>query len=185
MRSRLALKEHGRSGQELLDLTVSNPTCVGLSIPRGRSHAAWPTSAPCPMSLPQKACSRRASPWRTTTPSRESAIDPERLILTVSTSEAYSYCFRLLCDPGDEVLVPSPSYPLFEFLADIQDIRLVPFELVYDEGWQIEFESLTPRHQRAFPGGARGAAQQSNGLLRQAMGTRTAQRSSVASINWR
>jgi len=44
--------------------------------------------------------------------------------------------------PGDEVLVPSPSYPLFEFLADIQDVRLVPFELVYDEGWQIEFESL-------------------------------------------
>jgi aspartate/methionine/tyrosine aminotransferase len=69
-------------------------------------------------------------------------IDPERLILTVSTSEAYSYCFRLLCDPGDEVLVPSPSYPLFEFLADIQDVRLVPFELVYDAGWQIEFESL-------------------------------------------
>ncbi len=69
-------------------------------------------------------------------------VDPERLILTVSTSEAYSYGFRLLCDPGDEVLVPSPSYPLFEFLADIQDVRLVPFELVYDEGWQIEFESL-------------------------------------------
>ena len=69
-------------------------------------------------------------------------VDPERLILTVSTSEAYSYCFRLLRDPGDEVLVPSPSYPLFEFLADIQDVRLVPFELVYDEGWQIEFESL-------------------------------------------
>ena len=70
-------------------------------------------------------------------------------IITASTSEAYSYCFRLLCDPGDEVLVPSPSYPLFEFLADIQDVKLVPYELVYDHGWQIEFESLrraiTPR----------------------------------------
>ena len=77
------------------------------------------------------------------------ALSPERIILTVSTSEAYSYCFRLLCDPGDEVLVPSPSYPLFEFLADIQDVKLVPYELVYDHGWQIEFESLrraiTPR----------------------------------------
>jgi aspartate/methionine/tyrosine aminotransferase len=70
------------------------------------------------------------------------APTPEQIILTVSTSEAYSYCFRLLCDPGDEVLVPSPSYPLFEFLADIQDVKLVPYELVYDHGWQIEFESL-------------------------------------------
>ena len=73
------------------------------------------------------------------------ALSPERIILTVSTSEAYSYCFRLLCDPGDEVLVPSPSYPLFEFLADIQDVKLVPYELVYDHGWQIEFESLRSR----------------------------------------
>jgi aspartate/methionine/tyrosine aminotransferase len=77
------------------------------------------------------------------------ALSAEQIILTVSTSEAYSYCFRLLCDPGDEVLVPSPSYPLFEFLADIQDVKLVPYELVYDHGWQIEFESLrgaiTPR----------------------------------------
>ena len=83
-------------------------------------------------------------------PSRGSRVFTRRsLILTVSTSEAYSYCFRLLCDPGDEVLVPQPSYPLFEFLADIQDVKLVPYELVYDHGWQIEFESLrraiTPR----------------------------------------
>ena len=77
------------------------------------------------------------------------ALSAERIVLTVSTSEAYSYCFRLLCDPGDEVLVPQPSYPLFEFLADIQDVKLRPYELVNDHGWQIEFESLeraiTPR----------------------------------------
>ncbi len=73
---------------------------------------------------------------------RGTRISPDHIILTVSTSEAYSYCFRLLCDPDDEVLVGLPSYPLFEFLADIQDVRLVPYELVYDHGWQIDFHSL-------------------------------------------
>jgi aspartate/methionine/tyrosine aminotransferase len=62
--------------------------------------------------------------------------------LTVSTSEAYTYAFRLLCDPGDEVLVPQPSYPLFEFLADLEDVKLVPYELIYDHGWQVDFHSL-------------------------------------------
>jgi len=66
----------------------------------------------------------------------------ERLILTTSTSEAYSYVFRLLCNPGDEILVPKPSYPLFEFLADLADVKLVPYPLLYDHGWQIDFDSL-------------------------------------------
>ncbi|HEX6879150.1 MAG TPA: pyridoxal phosphate-dependent aminotransferase, partial [Terriglobales bacterium] len=69
-------------------------------------------------------------------------VSPEQLLLTVSTSEAYTYAFRLLCNAGDEVLVPQPSYPLFEFLADLQDVKLVPYELVYDHGWQIDFHSL-------------------------------------------
>ena len=63
-------------------------------------------------------------------------------ILTTSTSEAYSFVFRLLCDPGDAVLVPAPSYPLFDFLGDLNDVQLIPYELVYDHGWQIDFESL-------------------------------------------
>src|ERR1700691_4933120 len=69
-------------------------------------------------------------------------LDPERLILTTSTSEAYSYVFRLLCNPGDEVLVPKPSYPLFEFLADLADVKLLPYPLLYDHGWQIDIDSL-------------------------------------------
>jgi len=68
------------------------------------------------------------------------AIDD--IFLTTSTSEAYSYVFRALCDAHDEVLIPAPSYPLFEFLADIQDVRLVRYPLVYDHGWQIDFHSL-------------------------------------------
>ena len=102
----------------------------------------WLIRARSSMSLLPRVCSRRDEAVARYYAEQGIAVDPERLILTVSTSEAYSYCFRLLCDPGDEVLVPAPSYPLFEFLADIQDVRLVPYELVYDHGWQIEFESL-------------------------------------------
>src|ERR1700691_1321706 len=69
-------------------------------------------------------------------------IDPESIVLTTSTSEGYSYLFRLLCNVGDEILVPKPSYPLFEFLADLQDVKLVPYPLLYDHGWQIDFPSL-------------------------------------------
>src|SRR6202035_5017983 len=76
-------------------------------------------------------------------------FDPDRLLLTTSTSEGYSFVFRLLCNPGDEFLVPKPSYPLFEFLADLQDVKLVPYPLIYDHGWQMDFPSLqkavTPR----------------------------------------
>ena len=64
------------------------------------------------------------------------------IFLTTSTSEAYSYVFRTLCDPDDELLIPEPSYPLFDFLADIQDVRLVRYPLIYDHGWQIDFHEL-------------------------------------------
>jgi aspartate/methionine/tyrosine aminotransferase len=69
-------------------------------------------------------------------------LDPERIILTSGTSEGYSFVFRLLCNPGDELLVPKPSYPLFEFLADLQDVKLIPYPLIYDHGWQIDFPTL-------------------------------------------
>ncbi len=70
-------------------------------------------------------------------------VDPSRIVLTSSTSEAYNYVFRLLCDVGDRVLVPAPSYPLFEYLADLADIRPVPYPLIYDQGWQIDFTGLS------------------------------------------
>ena len=78
-----------------------------------------------------------------------SQVSPDDLILTTSTSEAYSFLFRLLCDPGDTVLVPTPSYPLFDFLADLQDVKLEPYELVYDHGWQIDFHSVQTAMERA------------------------------------
>lgn len=138
----VALQEHVERGRELLDLTVSNPTSVGLEYPARQIACALADERSLSYEPSAKGLLAARQAVAGYYAQRGIAIDPERLILTVSTSEAYSYCFRLLCEPGDEVLIPSPSYPLFEFLADIQDVRIVPFELVYDEGWQIEFESL-------------------------------------------
>ncbi len=73
------------------------------------------------------------------------AVDPDALVLTTSTSEGYGYLFRLLCDAGDDVLVAQPSYPLFDFLADLEDVRLKPYPLFYDYGWWIDFAELERR----------------------------------------
>jgi aspartate/methionine/tyrosine aminotransferase len=70
------------------------------------------------------------------------AIQPEQIVLTTSTSEAYSFLFRLLCDPGDEIVLNQPGYPLFDFLAVLDDVRLKSASLVYDQGWQIDPESV-------------------------------------------
>lgn len=75
----------------------------------------------------------------------EAGIDPDAVVLTTSTSEGYGYLFRLLCDAGDEVLVAQPSYPLFDFLADLEDVRLRPYPLFYDYGWWIDFAELERR----------------------------------------
>ncbi len=132
------------SGQPILDLTVSNPTEAGvrpdpeivlaaLANPEAMHYDPQPRGL---LTARQAVCHYY----------RESHeifdLDPERLLLTTSTSEAYSYVFRLLCNPGDEILVPKPSYPLFEFLADLADVKLVPYPLLYDHGWQIDFDSL-------------------------------------------
>jgi aspartate/methionine/tyrosine aminotransferase len=80
---------------------------------------------------------------------RGDEVAAEDIILTASTSEAYSFVFHALCNPGDELLVPAPSYPLFGFLAGINDVVLAHYPLIYDHGWQIDFPSLekaiTPR----------------------------------------
>jgi alanine-synthesizing transaminase len=130
------------SGATVLDLTASNPTTVGIEFPQEEILKALSQ----PNSLTYEPAAQGMKAAREAVASYYAdlgiLISREDVVLTVSTSEAYSYIFRLLCDPGDEVLVPAPSYPLFEFLAEIQDVRLVPYELVYDHGWQIEFESL-------------------------------------------
>lgn len=140
----LALERRRKSGMEIFDLTASNPTTVGLNYDEKAILSAVSKREaliyePDPKGL-KSARDAVAGYYRAAAMPVE--IEPESLILTASTSEAYSYLFRLLCNPGDEVLVGSPGYPLFEYLAEIQDVRLVSYELVYDHGWQIDFHSL-------------------------------------------
>src|SRR5271170_4086523 len=138
-----ALEGARSSGKPVLDLTVSNPTRAALHYdePQMLQSLASPRSMdydPQPKGLP----SARAAVAAYYQLQHRIHLDPEHLILTTSTSEGYSFVLRLLCNTGDELLVPKPSYPLFEFLADLQDVKLVPYPLIYDHGWQMDFPSL-------------------------------------------
>jgi alanine-synthesizing transaminase len=139
-----ALDEVRSSGARVLDLTISNPTRAGLRYdqPLILQSLASPQALdydPNPKGLPS---ARAAVAEYYKTSHRIHHVDLDRVILTTSTSEGYSFVFRLLCNPGDELLVPKPSYPLFEFLADLQDVKLIPYSLIYDHGWQMDFPSL-------------------------------------------
>jgi aspartate/methionine/tyrosine aminotransferase len=144
-----ALEAHRRSGRELLDLTASNPTTVGLKYDEyGLLYALTSRKALTYQPAPKGLLAAReaiASYYM----EKGASLRPDDLILTTSTSEGYSFVFRLLCDPGDAVLVPTPSYPLFDFLADLNDTKLIPYELVYDHGWEIDFPSLRQAIERA------------------------------------
>ena len=150
-----ALEAHRRAGRELLDLTASNPTTIGLhyrdaELLRALANPDALRYDPQPKGL--LAAREAIAAYYAEHGVR---MSPDDLILTTSTSEAYSFVFRLLCDPSDAVLVPTPSYPLFDFLADIQDVKLFPYELVYDHGWQLEVPSLFGAVDRALATGAR------------------------------
>jgi len=144
-----AFARHRVAGKPLIDLTASNPTECGFTYDRERilSALADPQSLsyePEPKGL--LAAREVIVGYYADRGDRVAASD---MLLTTSTSEAYSFVFRILCNPGDEVLIPTPGYPLFDLLADIQDVRLVRYPLIYDHGWQIAFHALeaalTPR----------------------------------------
>jgi aspartate/methionine/tyrosine aminotransferase len=132
------LAEKRAAGAELLDLTQSNPTRVGLE-----SNSREILDA---LTQPQSLVYEPAA--RGLTPAREAVsayydhrVDPRHIFLTASTSESYSFLFKLLADRGDNLLVPEPSYPLFEFLAGLEGIDLVPYRLDYPS-WRIDFDSI-------------------------------------------
>jgi hypothetical protein len=143
-----ALEEHGCSGRSLFDLTNSNPTTCGFSYPERRLFAALKDRRALryePESQGLRQAREAIADYYRGRPGFFGAhvhVHPSRIVLTSSTSEAYNYVFRLLCDAGDEVLVPAPSYPLFEYLADLADIRPVSYPLIYDQGWQIDSAAL-------------------------------------------
>ena len=146
-----ALEQVRANGAKILDLTASNPTRVGLEYDSRAILTALSSEQALDYDPQAKGllAARRAVAgyYRDRSAGGRDvasnvSTDVERIILTTSTSEGYSYVFRLLCNTGDELLVPKPSYPLFEFLADLQDVKLVPYPLIYDHGWQMDFPSL-------------------------------------------
>jgi alanine-synthesizing transaminase len=137
-----ALTRHRNSGRKLLDLSASNPTECGFRYDRKATLGALSQ----PAALEYHPDPRGLLTAREAVSGYYSAIGtqvrPEDMILTTSTSEAYSFAFRLLANAGDEILIPAPSYPLFDFLADIQDVKPKPYRLFYDHGWHIDFHAL-------------------------------------------
>jgi len=135
------LEEKRRAAVPILDLTESNPTRAGFNYPpeilkafddeRILRYDPQPAGTKDARQAVARYYARRGI-----------AVEPERILLTASTSEAYSYLFKLLADPGDHVLVPRPSYPLFEFLAGMESVTVRPYPLLYCGGWAIDWEAL-------------------------------------------
>ena len=137
----VALARAHAASRPVLDLTESNPTRAGLPYDRAVILAALARPAslvyePAAFGLPS---ARQAVAAELS--AEGPAVDPSRVVLTASTSEAYAFVFKLLCDPGDEVLVPVPSYPLFEHLARLESVRAVPYRLAYDGAWHVDVAS--------------------------------------------
>jgi aspartate/methionine/tyrosine aminotransferase len=136
------------SGRDVIDLTESNPTRCGFEYPAGLLAALADPSAlayaPAPLGAPAAREAVAAEYAR-----RALDVPPERIVLTASTSDAYSLLFKVLCDPGDAILVPRPSYPLFEHLARLDAVAVSTYDLEYHGRWSIDrrsvVEGFTPR----------------------------------------
>src|SRR5262249_31950176 len=135
----LVLSEYRKSGRHLFDLTLSNPTDAGFVYNDSTILAALTNSASLHYEPASQGLLNARESVATYYGEKGIQLSPVDLFLTTGTSEAYSWLFRLLCNPGEEVLIPAPSYPLIDFLADINDVKLTRYPLLYDHGWQIDF----------------------------------------------
>lgn len=135
-----AARRHGAGGY--VDLTVSNPTECGFEYPPdlllSLVEPAGLSYRPDPLGLASAREAVSALSGELGAP-----VDPAHIVLTASTSEAYTFLFKLLCDPGDAVLVPTPSYPLFEHLARLEGVRALPYPLREEGGWSLDLDELS------------------------------------------
>lgn len=136
------LAQMRQAGRAYLDLTESNPTRAGFvyadDLLTGLGHPRGLAYRPDAMGVPDARAAVASEFAR-----RGIDVSPERVMLSVSTSDAYSVLFKLLCDPGDEVLIPQPSYPLFEHLTRLDSVVTVPYRLEYHGRWSIDMASIT------------------------------------------
>lgn len=137
-----AIEEACRRGVELCDLTNFNPTTVGIAYPREAILEALADPRALVYEPTPKGLGAAREAVASYYAGRGRAVDPERLVLTASTSEAYAYLFKLLCNPGEAVLVPEPSYPLFELLARLEAVETIAYPLRYHGGWFLDVGEL-------------------------------------------
>ena len=161
-------------GATIADLTQSNPTAAAIAYPADLLAPLGDPRAlsyePHPLGLRRAREAVAADHLR-----RGVTVDPDQIVLTASTSEAYTWLFKLLCDPGECVLVPRPSYPLFEHLTRLEGVRAIPYDLEYHGRWEIDLASLehAPADARAVlvvspnnPTGSFVSAREVDGLTR-------------------
>ncbi len=140
-----AIREARKAGKSLADLTVSNPTFCGFSYDREAILGALGSAESMVYDPDPRGIASAREAVASYYAGHQAKVDAGQIVLTTSTSEAYSFLFRLLCDAADEVLVAQPSYPLFDFLAGLDDVRLASYPLFYDLGWWIDFAELERR----------------------------------------
>jgi alanine-synthesizing transaminase len=135
------LEARRHEGRPLLDLTETNPTRAGLLAPPDILSAL---SDPGALAYEPEPFGRAAARQAISADARRRgiALDADRLVLTASTSEAYAFAFKLLCDAGDDILVPRPSYPLFEYLAGLESVAVRSYPLRYDGTWHVDMAEL-------------------------------------------
>jgi alanine-synthesizing transaminase len=139
------LRERRECGLPILDLTESNPTRCGFALdahailaPLDNSSSLLYQPDPRGLRVAREAVAQYYS-------DRGARVHPDQIFLTSSTSEAYSFVFRLLSNPGDKILAPQPSYPLFDFLGALNDVEVIPYPLAYNDGWQVDLQALASR----------------------------------------
>lgn len=137
-----ALESARAARAQVLDLTESNPTRCGFHYEQNEILAALAQPEALRYEPDPRGLSLARHAVAAYYAGHSTRVNPGHIVLTTGTSEGYTFLFRLLCEPGDEVLVPAPSYPLFQLLADVQDVKLVPYLLFYDHGWHMDLHSL-------------------------------------------
>jgi alanine-synthesizing transaminase len=140
-------------GRALLDLTNSNPTKAEFDYPHASIAAALGRLSDYSYDPQAQGAVQAREAIVSHYAARGIRVSAEQIFLTASTSEAYGYLFKLLCDPGDEILIPLPSYPLFEYLASLENVRTRPYQLRYDGAWHVDFAALEAQvsaHTRAI-----------------------------------
>ncbi len=136
------LEEIRSAGREVIDLTLSNPTEAGISYPsKELLHVLAQPEALRYQPDPRGMLAAREEVAKYYS-AKGIVVDTDSILLTASTSEAYAFVFRLLCGPGDSVLIPTPSYPLFEFLAQVNDVACQSYKIQYDGAWHIDLASI-------------------------------------------